>query len=113
VTCPTSATSPLGSVTWRSTSTSGSDQAATNCTSPEGIPQPSSRSPLQLSSTPLKQSSGPLGTQGALTTSSSGGVSPTAGAGAPPERHPARDRKSTRLNSSHVKISYAVFCVKK
>src|SRR5690606_41620528 len=23
------------------------------------------------------------------------------------------DRKSTRLNSSHVKISYAVFCVKK
>src|SRR5690606_40117847 len=25
----------------------------------------------------------------------------------------ARDRKSTRLNSSHVKISYAVFCLKK
>src|SRR6266704_3823844 len=25
----------------------------------------------------------------------------------------ARDRKSTRLNSSHVSISYAVFCVKK
>src|SRR5436309_6760217 len=24
-----------------------------------------------------------------------------------------RDRKSTRLNSSHVKISYAVFCLKK
>src|SRR5690349_23889019 len=24
-----------------------------------------------------------------------------------------RDRKSTRLNSSHVEISYAVFCVKK
>ena len=23
------------------------------------------------------------------------------------------DRKSTRLNSSHVKISYAVFCLKK
>src|SRR6266576_4545612 len=23
---------------------------------------------------------------------------------------PARDRKSTRLNSSHVEISYAVFC---
>src|SRR5690606_39624768 len=34
------------------------------------------------------------------------------------ERGPARsalhrDRKSTRLNSSHVKISYAVFCLKK
>src|SRR3989442_8624973 len=30
--------------------------------------------------------------------------------------HPAnvfQDRKSTRLNSSHVRISYAVFCLKK
>src|SRR5690606_40120463 len=26
---------------------------------------------------------------------------------------PPKDRKSTRLNSSHVKISYAVFCLKK
>src|SRR6266508_6018213 len=26
---------------------------------------------------------------------------------------PRRDRKSTRLNSSHVAISYAVFCLKK
>src|SRR5690606_40859228 len=26
------------------------------------------------------------------------------------DRDRARDRKSTRLNSSHVKISYAVFC---
>src|SRR5690554_7274435 len=26
---------------------------------------------------------------------------------------PTRDRKSTRLNSSHVRISYAVFCLKK
>src|SRR5690606_41915171 len=30
-----------------------------------------------------------------------------------PLRRPGRDRKSTRLNSSHVKISYAVFCLKK
>src|SRR3712207_8620699 len=30
------------------------------------------------------------------------------GAGAPPP-----DRKSTRLNSSHANISYAVFCLKK
>src|SRR5690606_32869071 len=29
------------------------------------------------------------------------------------EDDPAEDRKSTRLNSSHVKISYAVFCLKK
>src|SRR5690554_7123924 len=27
--------------------------------------------------------------------------------------HVSRDRKSTRLNSSHVRISYAVFCLKK
>src|SRR6266699_5008376 len=31
----------------------------------------------------------------------------------PPHRRDARDRKSTRLNSSHVRISYAVFCLKK
>src|SRR5690554_2007030 len=28
-------------------------------------------------------------------------------------QHTNRDRKSTRLNSSHVRISYAVFCLKK
>src|SRR2546426_5859764 len=28
-------------------------------------------------------------------------------------REPAGDRKSTRLNSSHLVISYAVFCLKK
>src|SRR5690606_3342749 len=31
----------------------------------------------------------------------------------PPRPDTVRDRKSTRLNSSHVKISYAVFCLKK
>src|SRR2546430_6604463 len=32
----------------------------------------------------------------------------------PADRRPAhRDRKSTRLNSSHSQISYAVFCLKK
>src|SRR3712207_7853345 len=36
------------------------------------------------------------------------GVRRTGGGGAP-----ARDRKSTRLNSSHANISYAVFCLKK
>src|SRR5262245_65311819 len=29
------------------------------------------------------------------------------------ERAPDQDRKSTRLNSSHLGISYAVFCLKK
>src|SRR2546430_12008398 len=42
----------------------------------------------------------------------SGGADPEGGAaeaGSPR----ARDRKSTRLNSSHSQISYAVFCLKK
>src|SRR5690554_7677779 len=33
--------------------------------------------------------------------------------GAQTTNHNAVDRKSTRLNSSHVRISYAVFCLKK
>src|SRR2546430_10699381 len=32
---------------------------------------------------------------------------------ASPRNAPNRDRKSTRLNSSHSQISYAVFCLKK
>src|SRR3712207_8919897 len=32
---------------------------------------------------------------------------------APVEHGPKVDRKSTRLNSSHANISYAVFCLKK
>src|SRR2546426_1466718 len=41
---------------------------------------------------------------------------PWAGARGEPGEHeeaPRRDRKSTRLNSSHLVISYAVFCLKK
>src|SRR5947209_9409595 len=34
-------------------------------------------------------------------------------AGAPRPGQRGRDRKSTRLNSSHANISYAVFCLKK
>src|SRR3712207_7226361 len=34
------------------------------------------------------------------------------GGGTPPERLHIEDRKSTRLNSSHANISYAVFCLK-
>src|SRR2546426_7784249 len=36
-----------------------------------------------------------------------------AGAARPPFLRRDRDRKSTRLNSSHLVISYAVFCLKK
>src|SRR5256885_8667017 len=35
------------------------------------------------------------------------------GRGRPRPVAPASDRKSTRLNSSHLVISYAVFCLKK
>src|SRR3712207_7576829 len=39
---------------------------------------------------------------------------PGAHQGEAPARRPAQqDRKSTRLNSSHANISYAVFCLKK
>src|SRR2546426_9362200 len=42
-------------------------------------------------------------------------ISTAACATLPVRRYPsaARDRKSTRLNSSHLVISYAVFCLKK
>src|SRR5256885_3684935 len=36
-----------------------------------------------------------------------------AGSGRTQGLHPGIDRKSTRLNSSHLVISYAVFCLKK
>src|SRR5438132_9865323 len=39
--------------------------------------------------------------------------STTRRAGFAPLHWPSRDRKSTRLNSSHTVISYAVFCLKK
>src|SRR5262245_63117394 len=55
-----------------------------------------------------------------------GGFTPPGGRGAPPAAaslpafcrvaatlKPSKDRKSTRLNSSHLGISYAVFCLKK
>src|ERR1035441_5121445 len=38
---------------------------------------------------------------------------PRGGAPATPPSHSWEDRKSTRLNSSHLGISYAVFCLKK
>src|SRR6266852_3822661 len=50
----------------------------------------------------------------ALPTSTPGGSNRDAPAPAAPNGWPGRrDRKSTRLNSSHGSISYAVFCLKK
>src|SRR3712207_6882431 len=43
--------------------------------------------------------------RGAVDGSAAGGIRTVA--------RPERDRKSTRLNSSHANISYAVFCLKK
>src|SRR5690606_42103774 len=40
-------------------------------------------------------------------------LSPRVAAAGEARRAAGEDRKSTRLNSSHVKISYAVFCLKK
>src|SRR5438034_1641995 len=40
-------------------------------------------------------------------------ASATATSGTPTARRGRADRKSTRLNSSHTVISYAVFCLKK
>src|SRR5699024_12767498 len=48
----------------------------------------------------------PLGSRGS-------GTPPTRGRVRRPAAGARRDRKSTRLNSSHVSSSYAVFCVKK
>src|SRR3712207_7404457 len=42
-----------------------------------------------------------------------GGSDAAAIAGLHPYKSPFADRKSTRLNSSHANISYAVFCLKK
>src|SRR2546430_4401879 len=44
---------------------------------------------------------------------SSRAASPGPGCKDPCRRHRRQDRKSTRLNSSHSQISYAVFCLKK
>src|SRR5438876_5017171 len=43
----------------------------------------------------------------------SGSNDPARGSLFGPPRRGGRDRKSTRLNSSHPSISYAVFCLKK
>src|SRR5205807_4381638 len=53
--------------------------------------------------------SAPRTSSAASSTSSTGSRSSTPTTSGPP----SRDRKSTRLNSSHLVISYAVFCLKK
>src|ERR1022692_1602363 len=54
---------------------------------------------------------GPLGRQGSGAVAARKEFGPASVARR--DRDYARDRKSTRLNSSHLVISYAVFCLKK
>src|SRR5690606_40544251 len=61
-------------------------------------------SPYSGQQSPYAASANTTGTYG------DGQFQPLGGPGGPQE---PPDRKSTRLNSSHVKISYAVFCLKK
>src|SRR5207249_8828255 len=79
----------------------------------------SSRSTM-LASSPGRFLVGMMAATVSRVTSSSGGTIELTrlgdGAPTPAQRDHAereRDRKSTRLNSSHVSISYAVFCLKK
>src|SRR5699024_12818134 len=51
--------------------------------------------------------------QGGRQASSQGSSGANAARNSSSRRRRRRDRKSTRLNSSHVSISYAVFCLKK
>src|SRR3712207_6932540 len=52
-------------------------------------------------------------TEGALYAGGSGQIRATVVAAKGQISQSARDRKSTRLNSSHANISYAVYCLKK
>src|SRR5258707_11311497 len=57
---------------------------------------------------------GPTIRRGRVVARSCAGPYPSTGPESGQPREPAsRDRKSTRLNSSHANISYAVFCLKK
>src|SRR5690625_6865520 len=57
--------------------------------------------------------SGPHVSSDLATDRTPAGGATTADTSAAPTPAGVRDRKSTRLNSSHVAISYAVFCLKK
>src|SRR5947209_12271740 len=64
---------------------------------------PGSSSPGSTQTTPGTSPSGTPGMTGTPSTTGNPGSINT----------PGTDRKSTRLNSSHANISYAVFCLKK
>src|SRR5690554_7422262 len=76
-------------------------------------PIPTARSTMVSAPLPWRDQAA-FGPQGDRLPGLVGFLSPPGATGVPAgEDHHARDRKSTRLNSSHVRISYAVFCLKK
>src|SRR5690625_589537 len=91
---------------------------------PDGFRWPARRVPIGASR-PVPATAGPVGgavqgrrrQTGATTCAADPRATHPAGEGHLQHLHRAsttgRDRKSTRLNSSHVAISYAVFCLKK
>src|SRR2546430_12664224 len=68
--------------------------------------------PLRVVATHVSTAANAGAPHGAATTPDVAPSRKTAGYD-PPPRPAAQDRKSTRLNSSHSQISYAVFCLKK
>src|SRR2546422_49484 len=62
---------------------------------------------------PISSASGPGGLRDGGTGRSRRGAAARPPRTRPPPTRRCRDRKSTRLNSSHGYISYAVFCLKK
>src|SRR5690349_23468596 len=65
---------------------------------------------------PISGASAATGSSSSSSTSADGcaaTASASAANGCPASAPASTDRKSTRLNSSHVEISYAVFCLKK
>src|SRR5207302_11502955 len=77
-----------------------------------GVLHPDIRVPFrEISLAPTKTMSGEIEINEPVRASDTSG--PWGDNSASPARTVTLDRKSTRLNSSHVKISYAVFCLKK
>src|SRR5206468_12274513 len=76
----------------------------------DALPISSCASSTSRSATSCRSSLGPPSSRRTTTCSSTWPGREPGSATATPHR---RDRKSTRLNSSHDQISYAVFCLKK
>src|SRR2546430_9292955 len=79
-------------------------------------PAPPKFSPLPLPAPlpiPLGLRNAPATTPAAPVAPGRPGLAPLGPGTAPGAPKPGGDRKSTRLNSSHSQISYAVFCLKK